>query len=429
MNSLATTDQYAGYAYAYPHKTAYAPLDPVRKLPEIWADDPKTGLFLYLHVPFCEMRCGFCNLFTMANPAFDLVERYIDAIARQAQQTRDALGAPRFARRALGGGTPTFLNAAQLDRLLGIARDVLGADGVPTSVETSPRTATPQRLQVLAEHGVTRISIGIQSFVEDEARAAGRAQRSREVHAALDAIRRLRFPILNVDLIYGLPRQTQQSWRASLQRALEWAPEEIYAYPLYVRPETGMHGSVTHGDVRAACYRDAVDFLGHHGYRQTSMRMFTRMPDRADVGYCCQEDGMVGLGPGARSYTRSLHYATRYAVRSNGVRQVVDEWLACDDFETITHGFVLDDDEQRRRWLLQSLLQAEGLEEGAYRLRFGTRLLDDFPRLCVLTDHGLATREAGRFGLTAAGLEASDQIGPWLYSPRVHQKMQEFVPG
>src|ERR1051325_1805158 len=113
------------------------------------------------------------------------------------------------------------------------------------------------------------------------------------------------FTCLNVDLIYGIEGQTEQSWRRSLDEALEFAPQEIYLYPLYVRPLThldqiGRRAS----DTRLDLFRVGRNFLLHQGYRQISMRLFRKesyAPPEGPV-YCCQEDGMVGLGPGSRSY-------------------------------------------------------------------------------------------------------------------------------
>lgn len=118
----------------------------------------------------------------------------------------------------------------------------MGADlsAVPLSVETSPSTATADRLAVLADRGTTRVSIGVQSFVDAEARAAVRPQHRSEVEAALGRIREAGIPVLNIDLIYGIEGQTEDTWRTSLDAALAWSPEELYLYPLYVRPLTGL---------------------------------------------------------------------------------------------------------------------------------------------------------------------------------------------
>jgi coproporphyrinogen III oxidase-like Fe-S oxidoreductase len=315
--------------------------------------------------------------------------------------------------------------------------------GVPTAVETSPATATPDRLAVLAQRGTTRISIGVQSFLDAEARAAGRPQRRTEVEQALAAIRDQPIPELNIDLIYGIPGQTPASWEQSLAAALRWAPEELFLYPLYVRPLTGLsRRGARHDrsadapaeqpdpqwdDQRQRLYRQGVDRLRAAGYRQLSMRHFRRatLPFDATPEYSCQSDGMVGLGCGARSYTADLHYSFDYAVSVSQVRAIIDDYLARpeSDFDLAEVGFRLDAGEQRRRWLITSLLRADGCDQASYTARFASRVVDDFSQLELLADRGWLTADADRLVLTDAGLAHSDAIGPWLVSEPVRAAM------
>ena len=97
---------FQAYSYSYPHKTAYRDLEPPRNLAEVWAAENRQALFLYFHIPFCEMRCGFCNLYTVANPRDELVRDYLDALRRQARVMDEILGERAVARMAIGGGTP-----------------------------------------------------------------------------------------------------------------------------------------------------------------------------------------------------------------------------------------------------------------------------------------------------------------------------------
>jgi oxygen-independent coproporphyrinogen III oxidase len=371
---MTTTDAllspYAGYVYAYPHKTAYRPLDPRPTLRDVWAGEATGALFLYLHIPFCEMRCGFCNLFTRTGAPEELVGAYLDALERQAAVVRDALPFPRFVTAAIGGGTPTYLSAGELTRLFDLAENVLGAGlrAVPLSVETSPATATADRLAVLAERGTARVSIGVQSFVDAEARAAVRPQRRAEVDGALDRIRAASFEALNIDLIYGIDGQTPKSWRYSLDTALS-------------------------------------------------------------CEYCCQTDGMVGLGCGARSYTRDLHYSHEYAVGAQHVRAIIDEFvrLPADAFAVANVGFRLDEEDRRRRHLIQSVLQAEGMSRDAYHERFGSDVLADFGgELDRFAGLGWLDADADTVRLTAEGLAYSDAIGPALFSGRVEALMHAY---
>jgi oxygen-independent coproporphyrinogen-3 oxidase len=434
IDRVLETTRYQSYVYAYPHKTAYRRIEPRIPLAELWAGERRDSLFLYLHVPFCEQRCGFCNLFTRPVPPEELVEQYLGTLARQAQVVRRVLdqgGAFTFARAAIGGGTPTLLEARQLERVFALIRATGAKLGIPMSVETSPETALADRLAVVVGGGADRISIGVQSFVESECRAVNRPQQPAEVHRALLAIRDASPATLNIDLMYGLPGQTEDTWRSTLHTALEYRPEEIYLYPLYVRPLTtlGRKGAEAVDHHRVMLYEQGKAMLFEAGYRQVSLRMFRRGPAAAGPVYCCQDDGMVGLGCGARSYTRTLHYSSEWAVGARGVRDIIDRWVQRTDeeFAVADYGFMLDDDEQRRRWLILSLLSDDGLDLASYRARFGGDAAEHFPELSELEPHGLAKRSGTTLALTAEGLGRADALGPWLFSEPVRKRMAEYA--
>lgn len=440
--------RYQAYSYSYPHKTAYREFSQPIDLKRVWEDEKRDALFLYVHIPFCEMRCGFCNLFTTSNPEVSFEREYLNALERQAQQVRAALGGAKFARMALGGGTPTYLDAPDLDRLFEMVKSVFGIDPhtVPTSVETSPLTSEPAKLAILKERGVERISIGVQSFIEAEVMAVGRSQKTAVVEKALDSINQFGFDVLNIDLMYGLPGQTAESWNYSLNRALNFCPKQIYLYPLYIRPLTGLEKMGTAGsDVRLQLYRQAKTILTGAGYEQVSMRMFEKTASvENDAGsidefqsglagfgrpaYSCQDDGMVGLGCGARSYTTSLHYSMRYAVGQEPVREILRNFIDSSDesFRFADYGIILNVNERKRRYLIQSLLQMEGLSFEEYEKRFQSAAQDDFgSELLRFENAGLLKCVQGRMRLTDVGLEWSDRIGFELYSPEALQLMTE----
>jgi oxygen-independent coproporphyrinogen-3 oxidase len=436
---------YTSYTYAYPHKTAYRHFSEPIPLADLWRQEDRQSVFLYMHVPFCEMRCGFCNLFTTANPADNFVMDYLKTLRREAEQVRqhlDQSGGFNTARVAIGGGTPTFLNPDELEQLFAISEDLFAVSpgSISMSVETSPLTATLDRLEILRGHGADRISIGVQSFLEHEARGAGRAQKTSEVHQALENIRSFDFAALNIDLIYGLPGQTVDSWLASLRSALQYKPEELYLYPLYVRPLTGldrMHKRANlaqqsgHSeDIRLECYQAARDLLLVSGYIQVSMRMFQAKHSPVESGpiYCVQDDGMIGLGCGARSYTRTHHYSNEYAVGARGVQAILTEYIATPtkQFAYARYGFQLNEDEQHRRYVLKSLLEAGGLDRLAYQQRFGQDVCEQLPELQALVQSDLVTNAAHMMTLTAQGLAYSDAIGPWLYSANVQALMEGY---
>lgn len=137
---------------------------------------------------------------------------------------------------------------------------------------------------------------------------------------------------------------------------------------------------------------------------------------------------MVGLGCGARSYTTAVHYSSEWAVGARGVRDILDRWVQRRDadFAVADYGFVLDLDEQRRRWLILSLLSDDGVDLAAYRARFGETPFAHYPQLHELAPR-YAAETAGALRLTADGVARADAIGPWLGSPMVKSRMQEFT--
>jgi coproporphyrinogen III oxidase-like Fe-S oxidoreductase len=160
------------------------------------------------------------------------------------------------------------------------------------------------------------------------------------------------------------------------------------------------------------------------------MRLFraAHAPPDGGPAYCVQDDGMVGLGCGARSYTRGLHYSLDYAVQPKGVKGIIADYLARtrDELAHTEHGFVLGPDEQRRRYLLQSILNAEGLDAARYLSRFGTKPEADFPDLRLFTELGLLAFDGLKWTPTASGLERSDALGPWFFSANVRALMEQY---
>ena len=439
LQQLMSKTPYINYLYSYPHKTSYRTIDPAVSLQEQWQNEDKSALFLYFHIPFCEMRCGFCNLFTTSNPEKSLVSQYLDQLEEQARQIDRALGEYQFSNIAIGGGTPTYLTEDELSRLFAIATQQLGVDlqQTPIGIETSPATVTEERLQVLKAHHVNRISIGIESFSIQDARAMGRPQKAESVERALKLIQQAEFDTLNIDLIYGAEGQSISRWLESVQQAIEWQATEIYLYPLYVRPLTGLgrKGQQNWDDQRLESYYKARELLLNAGYQQRSMRMFQRPgPEKpltlqAAGEYHCQEDGMVGLGCGARSYTQSLHYSSDYAVKRQGILDIIQHFvsLSPESLSKIDYGFILDRDEQQRRYILLSLLQCEGLSRVDYQRRFADDVLAHYPELAALEEEHLAIINDKGIVLNEKGIAYSDVIGSWFFSANVNKRMKEHT--
>lgn len=429
---------YRSYLYSYPHKTAYRELDPPLPLQSLWERENTDTYFLYMHIPFCAARCGFCNLFTLPDRRDDTHERYVDALERQAKQWAPITSRRPYSRFAIGGGTPTLLNEVQLNRLFDIAENVMGLDPTQASisVETSPDTVTEAKLAIMKERSVDRVSMGIQSFIEAEASAIYRPQKPQEVERALEKLTRYDFPLLNLDLIYGLPGQTVESWIYSLERVLAYEPGEVFIYPLYTRENTIVKPDDIRRqgpDIRMELYIAAREILKSKGYVQYSMRRFAKEQSSSKVllPYSCQEEGMVGLGCGARSYTSEVHYASKYGVSYKATQSIIADYVATERYDVADYGIVLSREEQRRRFILKALLHREGLTLSDYQQRFGTDVMSDYAWLAELLTEGMAQLEIDEgkqvLRLTEEGLGYSDAIGDWLISAEIREQMEGFV--
>src|SRR5262249_51345619 len=148
---------------------------PPRSLAEVWAGEDRRHLFCYVHIPFCGQRCSFCNLFTYV-PGADPTPAYLDALAREMDAYSQILSPFHFARLYIGGGTPTYLDAAGMRRLAGDLRGRLGVEPNRTHgcIETSPETIDEEKVGVLRELGFVRVSLGVQSLVAEELRQVNR---------------------------------------------------------------------------------------------------------------------------------------------------------------------------------------------------------------------------------------------------------------
>lgn len=431
---------YRSYLYSYPHKTAYRELDPPLPLGPLWERENTDTYFLYMHIPFCAARCGFCNLFTLPDRRDDTHERYVDALERQAKQWAPLTSRRPYSRFAIGGGTPTLLNEVQLNRLFDIAENVMGLDPAHASIsiETSPDTVNEGKLALLKERSVDRVSMGIQSFIEAEAAAIYRPQKPKEVERALEKLTRYDFPLLNLDLIYGLPGQTVESWLYSLERVLSYEPGEIFIYPLYTRENTIVKPEDIQRqgpDIRMELYTVARETLKSRGYVQYSMRRFAKESsshaNKELLPYSCQEEGMVGLGCGARSYTSEVHYASKYGVSYKATQSIIADYVAAERYDVADYGIVLSREEQKRRFILKALLHREGLTLDDYLQRFGSEVMTDYAWLSELLTEGMAVIEQENdhqvLRLTEEGLGYSDAIGDWLISAEIREQMEGFV--
>ncbi len=414
--------------YSYPHKTAYRPLS--GEMLSTYAPLLKgEGHSLYLHIPFCQTKCGYCNLFSVTGQTGEEVDSYLAAVERQSKQYQEVLAPYQtvFSSLDLGGGTPLLLTEKQLERMFGSLREHFRfrADR-KIGVETAPNQTTKEKLAILKQAGISRISMGIQSFSDTELGALRRQHNARQAREALSLIQSFAFSCVNVDFIYGIPGQTKDSLLSSLKEAMRYEPDEIFIYPLYVKHGAGLEreGVVPEPKEALEQYRAARDALREGGFRQDSMRRFVRGSKERAFSECGFGTSLA-LGCGGRSYLGRLHFCSPYAITKKECLLRLDEYKKTEDFTRIAHGILLSEEELKRRYVIRHLFIRPGLKQTRYQEIFGGQVMEEFPLLYKWEESGYLERGEYLF-LTDSGLELSDYLGPQLISPEIRKEMAEW---
>lgn len=416
--------RYVDYMYSYPHKTAYRSFPASVSLHSYLQELEGRSGSLYFHIPFCSHKCGYCNLFSLQTNRTEYITAYLKTLHEQAQQLAPLTTGLTFDSFAIGGGTPLLLTLPQLEQLFTIAELFnVHPSHAFTSIETSPEYADLPRLNLLKQAEVARVSIGIQSFQEEELKALKRRPRKNTIYQALEDIRQMDFPYFNIDLIYGIKGQTVGSFLDSLEQALRFEPNELFIYPLYVRQGTG----ITERESDEICfemYRAACDLLHTKGFLQTSMRRFILHPS-TDAEVSCGDEAMLSCGSGGRSYLGNLHYATPYTVCQRCIAEEIDRYIATTDFTVARNGFILSKREQQQRFIIKNLMYYMGIDKTEYYRRFG-ETTDSVPLFSALAKRKWIEETTDRIRLTTEGLGYSDYIGQLFISPEIRHLMETY---
>lgn len=420
---MQAVNPYIQYMYSYPHKTAYYKLDNI-SLKDYFSKLSGRENSLYFHIPFCQYKCGYCNLFSVTGQQEQRMSEYIDAMERQALQISDALPSDViFTDLTFGGGTPLILPTALLRRVFLLAKKWFRFQQEESSivVETSPNQTTAEKLALLKEERVNRISIGVQSFQENELAALHRFHSVDSARKALDLIKQMDFDCTNIDLIYGIPGQTMESLDDSLKQALEFEPEELFVYPLYVKPQTYLFKQgIQRSEAAFPMYQYVRSRLQEAGYYPYSMRRFAK---KRDQGSLCGFGNTISIGCGGRSYIDNLHFCSPYAVRQEHCLDILSNYMKQSDFLHAVHGFVLSQEEQKRRYVIKHILFGRGINREDYQRNFGRDVQQEFPQLVEWEKAGFVTKTASHITLTEEGVALSDYLGPQLISEDVRKRM------
>ncbi|HEY2980583.1 MAG TPA: radical SAM family heme chaperone HemW [Anaerolineales bacterium] len=339
---------------------------------------------LYLHIPFCRHRCAYCDFNTYAKQE-SLIPAYVKALCREIEIVAESSpGRLELHTIFFGGGTPTLMTPAQYAEILGAIERHFELTEPEISTEANPGTVSLAELRELRALGINRISFGVQSANADELRMLEREHDYFDVINAVTWARRAGFDNLNLDLIYGLPLQTLDRWRATVKLVLGLRPEHLSAYALTLEHGTPFGRWSQRGllpipdpDAAADMYEWASEELESHGYAQYEISNW------AQPGRECRHNlqywrnlPYLGLGAGAHGYAGGYRYSNLLRIKSyidrfaESARTGLPREFPLTPATVNCHEQSLQDD-MSETMLTGLRLTREGVSSGAFRSRFG----------------------------------------------------------
>ncbi|MBK8423367.1 MAG: radical SAM family heme chaperone HemW [Elusimicrobia bacterium] len=361
---------------------------------------------LYLHVPFCSVKCRFCDFAAYPGRRGE-ISRYLESLSKEIAQRAEEN--PRSLDTLyVGGGTPSLLSGEEIGRLLAeVDRRFSKTPEFESSLECNPETLTVEKLEALRRAGVNRLSLGLQTTEDPLLKALGRSHDLRTFHGAYRAARDVGFGNLNIDLMYGLPGQTRTGWMDTVKRVIDLAPEHVSAYALTVQEETYFHrsGVVPDDDLQADMYEEAADALIAAGFGHYEISNFAKpgRECRHNLRYWRNQD-CLGAGVSAARYdgrtrrTNTDNLSVYLLAMEGGQTPVVEE-------TALTEAERLGED------LMLGLRLAEGVAPSAAAARLYGAALEE-----ALAE-GLLRKEGGRYFPSRKGWRLSNALFVKLLAP------------
>ncbi|MCK8678883.1 coproporphyrinogen-III oxidase family protein [Streptomyces lichenis] len=380
---------------------------------------------LYLHVPFCITKCGFCDYTVYINKNEQHFAQYVDALEKEIRAFAANRTFPGFRVDAVyfGGGTPGILTGDQTARLLDVCRESFEFnEGVEIALEFDPSTVDAPKIARMREAGFTRLNLGIQAFDDRLLRICNRSHDLATAERAYRTIVDGGFTHTNIDLIFPLPDQSLDDWKHSVDRAIELEPACITAYGLEIWPKTAFHSLITSGKMalptpedEARMYEYAIDALEAAGFERRSSTGYYH-PDRCQdysrfLEYYWRTWPMIGFGVSSKSVIHDRLFVNVKPLRQ--YYEMVNEGKIPLDFATY-----LTKDQEMRRVMIRGLKMCEIYRQD-FTDRFGVTMEDVFgDELEQLLDKGwLEKRGDDVYSLTRAGQLLSTNVYEMFYAP------------
>ena len=373
---------------------------------------------LYLHIPFCEHKCIYCDFYSIAQPESretqtPLIDSFLSALEAEIQiRSEDKRFQEPIETIFFGGGTPSLLHPSEVEKILNLLAShfsiLINAE---ITLETNPGTVDKQKLKAFNSAGINRISLGIQSFYDDDLRFLTRIHTAAEAKQCMLDVYTAGFNNVSIDLIFSLPNQSLQRWESNLKQAIELQPTHISCYSLIVEPETPLFKMVQTKQVTlldtdrdAELYKFTIDFLASHGFEQYEVSNFAKpnFKCRHNINYW-NHANYLSFGPSAHSFWKNERWWNVSDIDTY-IKQLDDHNLPLAGGEHLSKDKIMEE-------AVFLGLRSEGIDFKQFRSKFNYDISKKNSSIISdLIQHGLAKMEGERFRLTSKGFLVCDEI-------------------
>ncbi len=367
-------------------------------------------LGIYVHIPFCKQKCSYCDFISYCDKN-DLIEKYIKALKQEIKNS--SVNEYEISTIYIGGGTPSYIESKYISEILKTIKQKYNISrNVEITIEVNPGTATKEKLRDYVEAGINRISIGLQSCNNNLLKMIGRIHTYEEFLSTYKLAREVGFKNINVDLMIGLPNQTLDDVKKSLEEISKLNPEHISVYSLIVEEGTPIEKKIADGQLKLPNeelereeYWEVKKFLESLGYKHYEISNF------AKTGYeskhnlnCWEQKEYLGFGAAAHSYMKK----TRYSNTEN-IEKYINQEMQSKQLHIVHE--VQKEEEQKKEYMLLGLRKIDGVQISSFKNKFGCNPIMEFKNeLNKLTQEGLIKIDLDQIKLTEKGIDLANIV-------------------
>jgi oxygen-independent coproporphyrinogen III oxidase len=370
---------------------------------------------LYLHIPFCDTKCGYCDFYSITNHSTreDFLKALIQEIKHYASRP---FTSAFFDTIYFGGGTPSLLTPKELGTIFDTLHQFFSiARDCEITLEANPGTVNAEKLQFYKQTGINRLSIGIQSFNDDELKYLGRIHNTTQAVASYHLAREHGFDNIGIDLIFALPGQSLASWKSNLKKAFDLKPQHISAYNLIFEEGTPFYNKRVQGEIKAKTENDELLFFsqtvslmdkaGYEHYEVSNYAMSSNYYSRHNYKYW-DHSNYLSFGPSAHSYWNKKRWSNMRSL-SKYIKNINEHKTVIDFSEELAGETVMFEK------IMLGLRTKAGINLDGFETNFRESFLTKHSKInSDLLQNGFAEIDNGHFKLTPKGLMICDEILP-----------------